>query len=141
MYVMILGAMDVPLTLAGSLALVAALVHGVGGELLVVRKLAVEKLPRTRFGGQRMTMAMIHVTWHVTTLAFLAIGVALLLSGLTLDGEGAEALALLGAGAFTGFAAIAIGLGAGWTSPGSLRHHPGPVALAAVAALAWWGAV
>ncbi len=131
---------DVPLILAGCLALLAAAVHGVGGEILVVRKLALGTLPSTRFGGARMTKAMIHVAWHIATVAFLTAGAALLLSGSVLDGDEARAAGLVAAGAFTGFAAVALGLAAAETRfPRSVLRHPGPVAIAATAALAWWG--
>ena len=134
--------MDVPLTIAGSLGILAAAVHGAGGEVWVVRKLSLEQLPPSRFGGPRMTKAMIHVSWHITTVAFLTVGVALLLSGSALDGDAAEAIALVGAAAFTGFAAIAVALGAAYMrTPRAFLRHPGPIALAAVAALAWWGAL
>jgi hypothetical protein len=49
-------------------------------------------------------------------------------------------MGIVGAGASTGFAAIALGLGAAYTR--SLRflfRHPGPAVLTATAALAWWG--
>src|SRR5918999_115671 len=78
---------DVPLIVAGSLAILGAAVHGVGGEVLVVRKLSPGMLPSSRFGGPRTTKSMIHVTWHLTTIAFLAVGSALVLSGSVLDGD------------------------------------------------------
>jgi hypothetical protein len=134
--------MDVPLIAAGALALLAAAVHGVGGELLVVRKLSPEMLPPSRFGGPRMTRSMIHVSWHLATLGFLTAGVALLLAGSILDGDAARAIAFLAAGACTGFAALVVGLGAaGSGSARSLVRHPGPAVLTATAALAWWGAL
>ena len=83
--------MDVPLIIAGSIAIVGAAIHGVGGEVLVVRELSKEKLPSTRFGGPGMTKAMIHVTWHLTTIAFLTVGSALVLSGSVLQGDAARA--------------------------------------------------
>jgi hypothetical protein len=133
---------DVPLIVAGALAVLAAAVHGVGGEVLVVRKLSPGALPASRFGGPRMTMAMIHATWHLTTIAFLTVGAALLLAGSVLDGDAARALAFAGAAAFTGFAAVVVGMGAADTrSVRSSFRHPGPAVLTAVAALAWWGAV
>lgn len=143
MHVCILVArVNVPLIAAGSLALIAAAVHGVGGEVLVVRKLSPGALPSSRFGGPRMTKAMVHVTWHIATIAFLTVGFALLLSGAVLHGDTARAIGLVAAGAFTGFAAVAVGLGAAHTrSPRSLLRHPGPAALTATAALAWWGAL
>jgi hypothetical protein len=123
---------------AGSLALLGAAVHGVAGEVLVVRKLAPAMLPPSRFGGPNLTKTMIHATWHMTTIAFLTVGSALLLAGSVLHDEAAQAIALLAAGASTGFAALAVGMG---TSPRSLFRHPAPVLLTATAALAWWGAL
>jgi hypothetical protein len=134
--------MNVPLIIAGAISLLAAAIHGVAGELLVVRRLSLEQLPRTTFGGARMTKAMIHVTWHITTVAFLAVGVALILSGTALHGDTRHAMALLAAGTSTGFAVLAVGLGSGTVrSPRSLLHHPGPIALTSVAVLAWAGVV
>jgi len=135
--------MNVPLIVAGSLAVVGATVHGLGGELLVMRKLSPATLPSSRFGGPRATRTMIHVTWHMTTVAFLTVGFALLLSGSALNGDAARAMALLAAAASTAFAALAVGLGAASApSPrSSFLSHPGPAVLTATAALAWWGAL
>ena len=130
--------MNVPLLAAGSLAIVAAAVHGVGGEVLVVRRLSPAMLPASRFGGPRTTKTMIHATWHITTIAFLTVGAALVLAGSVLHGDAARGIGLLAAGASTGFAAVAAGMGA---SPRSLLHHPAPAVLSAAAALAWWGAL
>jgi hypothetical protein len=142
MYVCYRAGVDVSLIVAGSIAILGAAIHGVGGELFVVRRLSLETLPSTRFGGPRMTKAMIHVTWHITTVAFLTVGAALLLSGSVLDGDEAQGIALVGAAAATGFAAVALGLGALNTrSPRFLYRHLGPLALTATAALAWLGAV
>jgi hypothetical protein len=132
---------SVPLLIAGVLALLGAAIHGAGGELLVVRKLSPASLPATRFGGQRATRAMIHVTWHITTVAFLTVGVAFILSGAVLDGDAAKAMSLLAAGAATGFAAIALGLGGAALDLRALIRHPGPALLSATAALAWVGAL
>ena len=134
--------MNVPLIIAGSLAILGASIHGVGGEVLVVRKLSPGMLPSSSFGGPRMTKAMIHITWHMTTIAFLTVGSALLLAGSVLHGDTARGIGLVGASASTGFAALAVGLGAAYMrSPRSLLSHPGPAMLAATAALAWWGAI
>ena len=91
--------MNVPLIVAGSLALLGAAVHGVGGEVLVVRKLSLGTLPSSSFGGPRTTKAMIHVTWHMTTVAFVTVGVALLLAGSVLHGDTAQGIADEGVGA------------------------------------------
>ena len=134
--------MNVPLIVAGSIGILAAGVHGVGGEILVVRKLSLGTLSSSPFGGPRMTKAMIHVSWHIATVAFLALGCALVLSGSVLHGETARGIGLVGAGAFTGFAAIAVGLGAAYMrSPRVFFRHLGPAALTAVAVLAWVGAL
>jgi hypothetical protein len=133
---------ELPLIVAGSLALLGAVVHGVGGEVLVVRRLSAGELPASRFGGPRTTMAMIHVTWHLTTVAFLTVASALVLSGAVLDGDTAKGIALVAAGASTGFAALSVGLGVAYMrTPRSLLRHPAPAVLTATAALAWWGAL
>src|SRR5437764_7472146 len=112
---------NVPQIVAGSFAVLGAALHGVGGEVLVVRKLSPGTLPSSRFGGPRMTKAMIHVTWHMTTIAFLTVGSALLLSGSVLHGDTARGIALVAAGASTGFAALAVGMA---DSPRTLFRHP-----------------
>ena len=133
--------MNAPLIVAGSLAILGAAVHGVGGELLVVRQLSPGTLPSSRFGGPRTTKSMIHVTWHMTTIAFLTVGAALLLAGSVLDGDAARGIAMVAAGASTGFAALALGLGAAYARSGrGLLRHPAPILLTATAALAWLGA-
>jgi len=99
-------------------------------------------LPSSPFGGSRMTKAMIHISWHMTTIAFLTVGSALLLSGSVPHGGAARESGLVAAGACTGFAGLAVGLGAAYTrSPRSLFLHPGPALLSVTAALAWWGAL
>jgi hypothetical protein len=134
--------MNVPLILAGSFALLGAAIHGVGGELLVVRKLSLATLPPTRFGGPLTTKTMIHVTWHLTTVAFLTVGAALVVSGAVLHGDAARAVGVVGAVASTGFAAVAVGIGAAYMrSARGLIRHPGPAVLAATAVLAWLGAL
>ena len=134
--------MNIPLILAGSLAVLGATIHGAGGELIVMKKLPVGVLPASPFGGPRTTKAMIHVTWHLTTIAFLTVGVALLLSGSVLSGEAAQGISVVGAGASTAFAALIVGMGAADSkSPRSLLRHPAPLVLTAVAALAWSGAL
>ena len=134
--------MNAALIAAGSLAILGAAIHGVGGEVLVVRKLSPGTLPSSAFGGPRTTKTMIHVTWHMTTVAFLTVGSALLLAGSVLEGETARAMGLLGAGASTALAALTVGLGVAYArSPRSLLRHPAAALLTVTAALAWWGAL
>lgn len=132
--------MNVPLLVAGSLALLGAGIHGVAGEALVVRRLSPGVLPSSPFGGPGMTKTMIRATWHMTTIAFLTVGSSLVLSGSVLDGDTARAIGLVAAGASTGFAAVAIG-GALAQVPRALFRHPAPAMLTVVAVLAWWGAL
>jgi len=137
------AAVNVPLIAAGSLALLGAALHGLGGELLVVRRLSPAMLPASRFGGPNATRAMIHASWHMTTIAFVTVGSGLLLSGSVLEGDAARGIALLAAVASSAFAALAVGLGAAsaHSTPSSLLRHPAPAVLTATAALAWWGAL
>jgi hypothetical protein len=127
---------NVPLLIAGSLALLGAAVHGVGGEVLVVRRLSPEVLPSSPFGSPVMTKTIIRGTWHMTTITFLTVGSALVLSGSVLHGDTPRGMALVAAGASTGFAAVAL-VGALARAPRSLFRHPAPILLSAVAVLAW----
>ena len=130
--------MNVSLLVAGSLALVAAGVHGIAGEVLVVRKLSPSGLPSSPFGGPGMTKLMIRASWHMTTIAFVTVGSALVLSGSVLHGDIARGIGLVAAAASTGFAAVAL-VGALARPPRFLFRHPAPVVLTAVAVLAWAG--
>ena len=142
MHACMLSDVNVALILAGLLAILGAAIHGVGGEVLVMKALSPGTLPPTRLGGPGMTRNMIHITWHMTTIALLTLGAALLLSGSVLEGDSARGLGLLAAGAATGFVAVMVGLGAADArSPRSAFLHPGPVLLTITAALAWWGAL
>ena len=134
--------MNVPLVIAGCLGILGAAIHKMAGEVRVLRRLSRDVLPATAFGGPRTTKLMIHVTWHLTTIAFLTVGSALLLAGSVLSGDVARGIGLVAASGSTGFAAIAVGLTAAYThSLRSLVRHPGPALLTATAALAWWGVV
>jgi len=132
--------MNFPLLVAGSLALLGAGIHGVAGEALVVRRLSPGGLPSSPFGGPGMTKTMIRAAWHMTTVAFLTVGSALVLSGSVLHGDTARGIGLVAAGESTGFAALAVG-SAFARAPRALFLHPAPALLTAVAVLAWWGAL
>lgn len=132
--------MNVPLIAAGCLGVLAALVHGIGGEVIVVRKLGRSTLPTTAFGGPEMTKAMIHVSWHIATIAFLVAGVGMVLAGSILHGDTARAVGVSGAVVFSGAAILALGIGVAHTrAPANLLRHPGPAILTLTAVLAWWG--
>lgn len=131
--------MNAPLLVAGVLALVGAAVHGLGGELLVVRRLSSRNLPPSPFGGPSMTKTMIGVTWHMTTIAFASVGILEIYAAVVADGA-SRGVELLAAATLTAFAALAIGAGFR-PGPTALLRHPGPVVLATTAGLAWWGAL
>ena len=137
--------MNVPWLVAGSLSLLAAAIHGIGGEILVVRKLSLGGLPSSPFGGPVMTRTMIRVSWHIATIGFLTVGLALVLSASVLHGETAREIGLLAAIASSGFAALPLGtqllrlLQSGRLHEPGARLHFGPIALTAVAVLAWLG--
>ena len=134
--------MNAALVVAGSLTVIASAIHGGAGEAFVVRKLSPATLPGTRFGGPRMTKTMIHASWHLTTVAFLTTGVALVIAGTTLEGDARQAVGVLGAAASTGFAAVVLALGvAQGRFIRTARRHPAPIVLTLAAALAWLGAV
>jgi hypothetical protein len=85
-----------------------------------------------------MTKLMIRASWHMTTIGFLTVGSALVLSGSVLEGDIARGIALVAAAGSTGFAAVAL-VGALARKPRALFRHPAPVVLTAVAVLAWSG--
>lgn len=130
--------MNVPLLVAGSLSFVAAAIHGLAGEVLVVKRLSPGALPSSPFGGPVMTKLMIRATWHLTTVGFLTVGAALVLAGSVLRGEVANAVGLVGAGAATGFAAVVL-IGAAMGGRRTRVRHLAPFVLPAIAVLAWWG--
>lgn len=124
-----------PLIAAGSIALFGAAFHGIGGEALVIRKLATAELPKA-------TKTMIHVTWHITTVGFFAVGAGLVLAGSVVEGDTARGMSLFAAATATGFAALTVGMAAAsGPFPRSLTWHPAPALLTLAAVLAWWGAL
>jgi hypothetical protein len=132
---------NAPLILGGSIAVVSAAIHGVGGEALI-RRVSPEMLPPEGSGGRRQTKMELHINWQWASITFLAFGVGLLLSGSVLDGDSARALGLFAAGALSGFAVLAVGLVAAYMrSPRSVLLHGAPAGLTVVAALGWWGAL
>jgi hypothetical protein len=130
--------MNVPFLVAGALALGGAAVHGAGGELLVVRRIDRSALPPSVFGGRSATMLMIRVTWHLTTLAFVALGSALVICGSVGPGAACRAVGLVAGSAYSAFAVLTIGVTV-HQEPRALLRHPAPVMFVVVAALTWWG--
>jgi hypothetical protein len=135
---------NVPLIAAGSLALLGAAIHGGVGEVLVVRRLSPNVLPSTRLGGGGFTKTMIRATWHITTVAFISVGSALVFAGI-LHGDTAHRIGILAAATNTGFAAViwgsALAQGVDSARRGNWRpfRHPAPALFVVGVVLAWVG--
>src|SRR3989442_11523629 len=104
--------MNLPFVIAGALALIGAVIHGAAGEALVVTKVRTETLSPTPFGGPVMTKLMIRVTWHITTIAFVVIGSAMVACAPSASSEACRGISRVAAISYTGFGALAGGLGA-----------------------------
>ncbi len=129
--------MNVPFVIAGVLAITGAAVHGILGEKIVVTKLRTETLPSSRFGNAAMSLLMIRATWHITTLAFLVMGSALVACSPVSSGA-CEGIGRISAIAFASFFLLTIGLAAPHVRR-TVRRHPAPLIFLAVAVLAWAG--
>jgi hypothetical protein len=129
---------NVPLFLAGVLSFVAAAIHGIVGDALLVRRLDVGSLPRTRIGGPAASKVMIRVSWHLLTATFVVLGAAMVACGFDDAHDACRRTGILAASAFSAFTAITIASGA---RNASLFRHPAPVAFTVIAVLAWWGAL
>jgi hypothetical protein len=129
--------MNVPFVIAGVLAITGAAVHGILGERIVVTKLRTETLPSSRFGNAGMSLLMIRATWHITTLAFLVMGSALVACSPVPSGA-CEGIGRISAIAFASFFLLTIGLAAPHVRR-TVRRHPAPLIFLAVAVLAWVG--
>jgi hypothetical protein len=128
------------IVIAGSLTLLAAAAHGIGGHLLVMRGVSADGLAPTPFGSALITRTMLSVSWHLTTVGFLAAGGSMIAAGALLDGDAARVAAVVGASQVTACAAVIVGLGAALTrSPQFAWRHPAPVLVTLAAVLAWIG--
>ena len=130
--------MNWPFAIAGFLALTGAAVHGILGEKIVVTKLRTETLPSSRFGNATMSLLMIRATWHITTLAFLVLGSALV-ACTPASSAACEGVGRVSAIAFASFFVLTIGLAAPHVRR-TVRRHPAPLIFLAVAVMAWVGA-
>ncbi len=134
--------MKLQFAIAGALALIGALIHGGVGEALVVTKLRTEVLSPTRFGGPTMTKLMIRATWHITTLAFVVTGSAMVACAPAAPSQTCTGIGQVAAISYASFAALAAGLALATGMrrfPRLLLRHPAPLVFVVVAVLAWWG--
>jgi hypothetical protein len=131
---------NIALLLAGVMSFVAAAIHGIAGDVLIVRRIDVGSLPSTRFGGPAASKVMIRVTWHLLTATFVVLGSAMVACGFNDVHDACRATGIVGASAFSAFAVITITSGVARSGPAGLLRHPAPVAFIVTAVLAWWGA-
>ena len=131
--------MNIAFVVAGILALTAAAIHGGLGEKIVVTKLRRETLPTSKFGGSSMTLLMIRVTWHITTLAFFVLGSALVVCSPGDPSAACQGIGRLSSIAFASFFLLA-GAIAFPNIRRTVRRHPAPIVFLAVAVLSWVGA-
>jgi hypothetical protein len=130
---------NVPYVIAAGLAVVGAAVHGLGGEVWILRRLRTDTLPSTPFGGPRPTRVMIGVTWHLATVTMAVMGASLLGCGGSTPGAHCSGVGRLVATLFAAFALLSVLQGVTLRQPRLLFRHLGPWVFAAVAVLAWVG--
>ena len=131
---------NIALLLAGVMSFGAAAIHGIAGDVLIVRRLDVGSLPSTRFGGPAASKLMIRVTWHLLTATFVVLGIAMVACGFDDAHDACRRTGILGASAFSAFAVVTIASGVARSGPAGLFRHPAPAAFSVIAVLAWWGA-
>jgi len=132
---------NIALLVAGILSFVAAAIHGIAGEVLLVRRLDVGTLPSTPFGGPAGSKLLIRVSWHLVTTTFVVLGAALVAGAFDDAHDACRRTAVVVASAFSAFAAITIAAGVRTQGPAGMLRHPAPALLTAIAVLAWWGAL
>lgn len=124
---------------AASVAVLAAAIHGIAGERLVLRRLRVQTLHATRYGGPRATLNLLRGSWHLVTATFFmtAVGLAVC-AGAEPDGA-CRGVGLLTAATYGAFF-LGVLVRAVRGRPSILVRHPGPAAFALVAGFSWLGA-
>jgi hypothetical protein len=132
---------NIPLLIAGVLSFVGAAIHGIVGDVLLVRRIDPGGLPSTRFGGPAASKFLIRVSWHLLTATFVVLGAAMVVCGFDDSHDACRRTGILAGSAFSAFAAITIVSGVRAIGPRGLFRHPAPAAFTVIAVLAWWGAV
>jgi hypothetical protein len=127
-------AMNELFLVTGALAALAGLVHGYGGERIVLVPISREaQLPATKFGGPRFTMSMLRFTWHFFTVVMLSLGVVFFALGTGIIGGGDWTIVRVLAGYFAVFGVVVLVQSRG-------RHFAWVVGFAA-AVTAWLGTI
>ncbi|MDQ3956229.1 MAG: hypothetical protein M3285_11850 [Actinomycetota bacterium] len=130
--------MNWPLIAAGSLSLMGSAIHGVVGDR-IVRRIDEASLPGNPFQGVS-TMLLIRVTWHFVTIAFLVLGVALLVVGAKPEVTATSGVAYVAGAAFACWSVFALVAGFRRGGIRVFKSHPGPIAFVVTVVLISWGA-
>ena len=133
--------MNIPLVIAGGIALVTALIHGIVGDVALVRKIKVEALPSTPFGGPAGSKALIRASWHLLALVFAILAIALFVSGIRDSSDFAPGVAYLAGAMYTAFAVTTMGVAIARSGARGLVTHPAPLIFTVGCAVIWWGAI
>jgi hypothetical protein len=133
--------MNVPLLFAGLVSFGGAAIHGIVGDVLLVRRIDPGSLPSTRFGGPAASKFLVRVSWHLLTATFVVLGAAMFVCGFHEAHDACRSTAILCASAFSAFATITIASTIRMSGPRGLFRHPAPAAFTVIAVLAWWGAL
>jgi hypothetical protein len=122
--------MRIPLVIAAGLTLLIAGAHSYLGErYILIRLFRRENLPKLR-GGVEFTKQTLRFAWHITSVAWIGLGLLLLvLAREKPGGEETQARIIAGVFAVSGMAALA----------GSRGRHFSWVVFFAIAALVWFG--
>lgn len=129
--------MNLAFLAAGLLALVGSGIHGFVGDR-IVRRIEEDALPGNPFTGIP-TKVLIRVTWHFVTIAFLVLGIALLVIGIAPQQGNAGGVAYVSGAAFACWGAFALAYGFRRGGIKVLRSHPGPIVFLLTTALIAWG--
>ena len=117
---------------AGCIAVLASIIHGVVGDRIVRR------IDTDAIGGR--VKFLLRATWHFTTITFGILGIALLWAGVKPGSTAATGVAYTAGALFSCWSVLALisgfmrGGARGWVA------HPAPLMLSAATALIWWGA-
>ncbi len=130
--------MNWALIAAGSLSLTASVIHGVVGDR-IVRRIDEAALPGNPF-KDLSSKVLIWVTWHFVTIAFLVLGIALVVVGTRPDATAASGVAYVAGAAFACWSVFALVVGFRRGGIRVFKSHPGPVIFLLTVLLIFWGA-
>ncbi len=129
--------MNWALIAAGSLSLMGSVIHGVVGDR-IVRRIDDASLPRNPFKGLS-TKLLIRVTWHFVTIAFLVLGIALVVVGTKPGITAASGVAYVAGAALACWSVFALIAGFRRGGIRVFKAHPGPIGFLLTVLLIFWG--